>query len=116
MSLFSSLLLRNSPKKIVQHLTDIAKSILDDDAKLNQLSKFEKDTILKYIKDLSNSKVYYEQANLTFVRSIYPLILAKQTTSGTQNLYSEVLRISSSLISRRLGAEIMFEKGLNLKK
>lgn len=109
---FSSPFSRMFPKKIVTYLANEVTKILLDNAKQHYLNPKELTLLVSYQSDLSNKKIYYDKANLDFVRKVYPLILEKKVNPKTIFLYSEILRINPQLITNRLGNEFLINKGI----
>ena len=107
---FISPISRLFPKKIVNYLLIEINKILENHEKQNNLSDIEFQLITKYKNDLLNNKIYYDKANLDFVRAIYPNIIANKVNQDVQFLYSEILRINPSLLTNRIGNELFFDK------
>ncbi len=110
---FSSPISRLFPKKIVSYLLlEIDKILLKNNSE-NFLSSEELKIVGKYKAELLDNKIYYEKANLNFVRKIYPMVLGKKVSKETQFLYSEILRLNPRLITSRLGNEMLAKKIMN---
>ncbi|MBO0477960.1 hypothetical protein DOK76_12875 [Vagococcus sp. DIV0080] len=107
---FSSPISRLFPKKIVKYLLSETDKILLEDKTGKSLSLNELEILNQYKEELLDNKIYYEKANLNFVRKIYPMVLEKNVCKGTQFLYSEILRINPRLVTSRLGNELIMKK------
>lgn len=107
---FDYLIYRIFPRKKINYLKKQVQFILEKDSKCFFLNSEEKDILTTYQAALLNKHVYYDKANLDFIRVLYPLTLKQQVSKETQSLYSDILRLSSKNITNRLGQELLFNK------
>jgi hypothetical protein len=97
------------PKKIVNHLLEMVSDVQEKTDHHRALSALERDALAQYTADLTNARIYYEKANLDFVRNIYPLVIKQQVHPNVHQLYEEILRINPQLITMKLGHEVMLQ-------
>ncbi|WP_265456117.1 hypothetical protein [Enterococcus sp. HY326] len=99
---------RYFPRKVVRYLLASIDDILE--YRNSSVDENEQEILMKFKNDLLNKKLYYEKASLNFARTVYPLILKKEISAQTQQLYSEVLRLNPNLVSGFLGYDLIFKK------
>lgn len=91
-------------------LLELVNEIDMEDSQHHVLSEMERVILQTYKDALLDTKRYYVKANLESVKEMLLLVTNGNTYSGPQALYSEILRMNLSLISKRLGNELILKK------
>lgn len=101
---------RMFPRKVVAYLLALIHKIEIQDLKDSVLSEEERVILSTYKTNLLDKKRYYVKTNLEFVKEMSPLVVGGEAYSDMQFLYSEILRMNPSLMSKRLGTELVLKK------